>query len=138
MSLTHNRDDAEDLVQDTVLRALRKRHLYTADTNLPAWLRTMLIHLYYDTGRRKQQRPEIELDQISLYGGNVEDDAIAKIEADQAMEDAGPLLRMMVRDDLSYEEAARRLHVKVVTMNGRVYRARQEVREKRRIREEGS
>lgn len=98
----------------------------------------MLVHLYYDSGRRKQQRQEVGLDQVAeTKGGNVEDDAINRMELDQAMADAGPLLRMMVKDDLSYQEAAARLGVKVVTMNGRVYRARQEVRERRREREEG-
>lgn len=135
--LTRNRDDAEDLVQETLIRALKKRHLYKPDTNLPAWLRMMMLRLFYDAGRVKQRRSEVELGEADAWGGNVEDQALDRLEVAQAMADASPVLRMMVRDDLTYEEAAHRLGVKVVTMNGRVYRARQEVRERRREREEG-
>jgi RNA polymerase sigma-70 factor (ECF subfamily) len=135
-SLTHSREDAEDLVQDTITRALTKKHLFQADTNLAAWLKTMLVNLYYDAGRRKQRRLEVSVDEApELYGGNVEDEAIIHMELDQALADAGPILRMMVQGDLSYEEAARQLGVKAVTMNGRVYRARHEARARRRERE---
>ena len=58
ISLTHDIPRAEDLVQETVLRAISKQERFEAGTNLPAWLMTILRNLFY-SGRRRTQR-EVE------------------------------------------------------------------------------
>ena len=58
MSLCGNRDYADDLVQDTLVRAWAKMDRFQAGTNLHAWLFTILRHVFY-SDRRKRRR-EVE------------------------------------------------------------------------------
>src|SRR5271156_3422889 len=51
--LTHDREEAMDLVQDTCERALRFRHLFREGTTLRAWVLTIMRHHFLDTLKRK-------------------------------------------------------------------------------------
>jgi RNA polymerase sigma-70 factor, ECF subfamily len=52
MALTRSPDRADDLVQDTLARAIAKQHLFEPGTDLGAWLRTMLHRRHVDKTRR--------------------------------------------------------------------------------------
>ena len=56
--LTHNAHDAEDLVQETLLRAYRSFDRYTPGTNIRAWLYTILHRTRADALRRRGRSPE--------------------------------------------------------------------------------
>ena len=58
ISLTKNVDRAEDLVQDTVLKALSKRESFQEGTNLRAWLFTILRNNFFSTHRKKGREVE--------------------------------------------------------------------------------
>jgi RNA polymerase sigma-70 factor, ECF subfamily len=58
LKLTKNQNDAEDLVQDTYTLGLRKFHMYTADTNLKAWLSRLQFNLFISQYRRRRNRPD--------------------------------------------------------------------------------
>lgn len=63
MRLTHDRTDAEDLVQETFLRAYRAYPSFTTGTNLRAWLFRILTNTFITSYRSRQRRPqEVELD----------------------------------------------------------------------------
>jgi RNA polymerase sigma-70 factor (ECF subfamily) len=51
-SLTRNPDKAEDLLNDTICRALKKRHLYTEDAKLKQWLGVIMHSQYVNYVRR--------------------------------------------------------------------------------------
>jgi RNA polymerase sigma-70 factor (ECF subfamily) len=68
MSLCGNRDYADDLVQDMLVRAWAKMHRFEAGTNLHAWLFTILRHVFY-SDRRKRVR-EVE-DADGSYAGRL-------------------------------------------------------------------
>ncbi len=53
LSLTSNREEAKDLLQETYLKALTYRDKYTADTNLKAWLFTIMKNTFINNYRRK-------------------------------------------------------------------------------------
>jgi RNA polymerase sigma-70 factor (ECF subfamily) len=61
LRLTRNRSDAEDLVQDTVVKALRFADRFTAGTNLKAWLYTIL-HNTWRNRRRDASRQPVDVD----------------------------------------------------------------------------
>jgi RNA polymerase sigma-70 factor (ECF subfamily) len=61
LRLTRNRPDAEDLVQDTVVKALRFADRFTPGTNLKAWLYTIL-HNTWRNRRRDASRETVEVD----------------------------------------------------------------------------
>ncbi len=58
MRYTRNRADAEDLVQDAMVKAYASFHQYRPGTNLRAWLYRVLSTTYINTYRKKQRRPQ--------------------------------------------------------------------------------
>jgi len=62
LKLARSRDDAEDLVSDTLLRALERWEQYHLGTNIRAWLFTILYHVFVSRKRRidarEVQQPE--------------------------------------------------------------------------------
>jgi RNA polymerase sigma factor (sigma-70 family) len=59
IAFTKNFDDANDLVQDTYVKAIRYANLYTEGTNLQAWLYTILKNTYFNNYRSSTARSKI-------------------------------------------------------------------------------
>lgn len=130
LSLTKNPDQADDLVQDTVLRALSKRAFFQPGTNLNAWLFTILRNRFYSE-RRKRAREVADSDgeyaaQVAVAPDqmdrlNLQDLQIAfkKVAPDQLQ-----ALLLVGAQGLSYEEAAAACSTPVGTIKSRVNRAR--------------
>jgi RNA polymerase sigma-70 factor (ECF subfamily) len=141
--LTRNRDDANDLVQETILRAYRFFDQYEQGTNCRAWLLTILYNNfrngYRRTGREQvaataeefERRAESE----SLRGEAVETNPEALLsdqmldgEVEQALESLPEEFRsallLIDLEELSYQEAAEVLSVPVGTVKSRVSRGR--------------
>jgi RNA polymerase sigma-70 factor, ECF subfamily len=130
LSLVHDPVRADDLVQDTILRAWSKAHLFEPGTNLAAWLFTILRNQFY-TEMRKQKR-EIS-DSDGFYAGRLrtcpdqhahlewEDfrTALAKLRPEQR-----EALILVAAEGLSYEDAAAVCGVPDGTIKSRVNRAR--------------
>jgi RNA polymerase sigma-70 factor (ECF subfamily) len=57
LRMTHNRPDAEDLLQDTMTSAYAGFHSFRQGSNLSAWLHRILTHTYINGYRKKQRRP---------------------------------------------------------------------------------
>lgn len=96
LRITARRDEAEDLVQDTVERALRFRGHFDG-RNLRGWLITVMRHRRLDLARREQLRQAADVDQLQqvLIGGDVERQAIAHLQLEQVLRTArDPVLRL--------------------------------------------
>jgi RNA polymerase sigma-70 factor, ECF subfamily len=130
MSLTRSRDYSEDLVQDTIVRALTASHQFRAGSNLKAWMFTILRNLHYDAFRKKRiqthalddtpgQEPAVLPSQdISLEFGDVHH-ALWQLEDNQRK-----ALILVGADGLTYEEAAKLCDCPTGTIKSRVSRAR--------------
>lgn len=142
LRLTRDAAQAEDLVQDTYVRALRYQHSYQAGTNMKAWLFAIMRNLFWD--RFKGGRPEdVSLDgdgEMSLYDtlkdpGAVPEsdvlDAIAAGEVVEAVEALPELHREVVLlvdvEGFSYKDAADVLGVPIGTVMSRLHRARRQL-----------
>src|SRR5260370_38089253 len=66
LRLTHDPDQAQDLVQEAYLRALRYQHSYQAGTNMKAWLFAIMRNLFWDRfkGSRKE---DVSLDDVGEF-----------------------------------------------------------------------
>ena len=128
--LVRDRVVADDLVQDTVVRALGALSQFRPGTNLKAWLFTILRNLFFEQVRRRRR----EAAALTAHGPT--DDA-ARPEQDDASQIRDlhrllwrlpPLLRealvLVGAQELSYEEAAVICGVPIGTMKARVSRAR--------------
>jgi RNA polymerase sigma-70 factor, ECF subfamily len=73
--LTQNRTDAEDLVQETYVKAFAAFHQFTEGTNLKAWLYRILTNTFINTYRKKQRQP------LESGSEDVEDWQLARAES---------------------------------------------------------
>ena len=129
-SLSHNGSDADDLVQDTLIKAWSNRGKFAAGTNLRAWLFTILRNTYYTSliRRRREVRDEAGEYAATLRSEPAQDwnltlqslqDAIGQIPAEHR-----EALVLVGAAGLSYEEAAEICGCAVGTIKSRVNRAR--------------
>jgi RNA polymerase sigma-70 factor (ECF subfamily) len=139
LRLSGNEADAEDLVQEAMLRAYRSWERYTPGTNAKGWLLTILRHLFINEYRRKRRHPEsVDLDTIEPFAlldeKQEEDpqtaffDRIVDEEVLRAVDQLPEAFREAVMlsdvEGLSYEEIAKVLEVPVGTVKSRLYRGR--------------
>lgn len=139
LRLTGNAADAEDLVQETVLRAFRSWDRYTLGTNAKGWLLTILRHLFINEYRRKSRHPEtVDVDTIEPFAlfqevqeedpqgaffDKIVDDEVLRA-VDQLPEAFREAVTLSDVEGLSYEEVAKVLDVPVGTVKSRLYRGR--------------
>jgi RNA polymerase sigma-70 factor (ECF subfamily) len=138
MSLARRPADAEDLVQETFLRAQRSFDAFEPGTNAKAWLFTILRRLHIDRHRRARIRPsylpEEELEGMS--GARSEDPPHESAYGDvtpervrTALEEVPEVFRLAVRlrdlDGLSYREVGRILGIPPGTVMSRIHRGRE-------------
>lgn len=141
MSITRNRVDAEDLVQDTMLRAYRAVDRF--DGRHPrAWLLTIMRNAQINRVRRK--RPELlrdpdatmerlaDSDADTLSVEAVVVDRVFDADVERALASLSDkfkdVIEMVDLNGLSYQEAATALDVPVGTVMSRLHRARAKVR----------
>ena len=129
-SLSHNGSDADDLVQDTLIKAWSNREKFEPGTNLRAWLFTILRNTYYTNVLRR--RREVR-DQDGEYAGNLkspptQDWSVAMHALQAALaqlpDEHREALILVGAAGLSYEEAAEICGCALGTIKSRVNRAR--------------
>jgi RNA polymerase sigma-70 factor, ECF subfamily len=146
LRMTRNPADAEDLVQETYLKAYRGFGGYQQGTNLKAWLYRILTNTFINQYRAKKRRPdESDLDEVEdlyLYrrlggleaaraGRSAEDelmDFFTDAEVKEAVESLPEQFRMAVLladvEGFSYKEIAEILDIPIGTVMSRLHRGR--------------
>jgi RNA polymerase sigma-70 factor (ECF subfamily) len=141
--LVGSREAAEDLVQETYVRAFRSWQQYTPGTNLRAWLLRILTNLNIDRGRRQQRTPQTaSLDEKGDYylydkleereGGPLDEERVIERLSQDSIVDALAHVPHDFRDvlvlvdigEFSYAEAAQILDIPVGTVMSRLHRGR--------------
>ncbi len=134
-SLSGNRDRADDLVQETLAKAIAKKDSYTPGTNLIAWLVTILRNQYYTEGRKRKREVSdsdgvhaATLTSIPQQSGHLElNDFLSALQ--KLPEDQREALILIGASGFSYEDAAEILGVRTGTVKSRVSRARARLEE---------
>jgi len=146
LRMTRNPADAEDLVQETFLKAYRAFGSFQEGTNLKAWLYRILTNTFINNYRAKSRRPTEtdlgEVEDLYLYrrvGGleaalanrSAEDellDRFTEAEVKQALEDLPEQFRLAVLladvEGFSYKEIAEILDIPIGTVMSRLHRGR--------------
>ncbi len=132
--LTSNPSSAEDLVQETLLRAWRSFYQFQEGTNARAWLYRILMNQFYGEGRRAQAAPLPET--ISSKASWSEIDRLEVVQALDALPaEHRTVLLLAVVEGFTCREAAEILAVPMGTVMSRLSRARDGLREKLRSKE---
>jgi RNA polymerase sigma-70 factor (ECF subfamily) len=146
LRMTRNPSDAEDLVQETYLKAYRAFGSFQEGTNLKAWLYRILTNTFINSYRARRRRPEqTELDDVEdlyLYrrlggleavsaGRSAEEEVLehfTESEVKEAVESLPEQFRMAVLladvEGFSYKEIAEILDVPIGTVMSRLHRGR--------------
>jgi RNA polymerase sigma-70 factor (ECF subfamily) len=146
LRMTRNAADAEDLVQETYLRAYRGFGGFEEGTNLRAWLYRILTNAYINAYRAKQRRPEEsdleDVEDLYLYrrlgaleqamaGRSAEDELMSWFtdeEVKEALEALPEQFRLAVYladvEGFSYKEIAEILDIPIGTVMSRLHRGR--------------
>jgi RNA polymerase sigma-70 factor (ECF subfamily) len=151
LRMTRNVKDAEDLVQETVLKAYRFFHRFERGTNARAWILTILTNTFRTRYRKKKQEPEM-VDFQAIENFCLADELVREIKASDKSEAKGAeavteMLKDYVSDDIiealenvpeqfrlavllsdvegfSYQEIAEILDISVGTVKSRIFRGR--------------
>src|SRR6184192_2278366 len=139
LRLTGNPAEADDLVQETMLKAYRAWHQFEKGSNAKGWLLTILRHAFINEYRRRTRHPEtVDIDAIEPFSvfEELQDedpqgtffDRIVDDEVLRAIDNLPEQFRETVVlsdvEGLSYDEIARILEVPVGTVKSRLFRAR--------------
>ncbi|HET9870999.1 MAG TPA: sigma-70 family RNA polymerase sigma factor [Propionibacteriaceae bacterium] len=148
LRMTRNPADAEDVVQETYVKAYSSFHQFTPGTNLKAWLYRILTNTYINSYRKKQRQPQIS------DGENIEDWQLARAESHtstglksaemvalenladsdvkEALQQLAPDFRLAVYladvEGFSYKEIAEIMDTPIGTVMSRLNRGRTQLR----------
>jgi RNA polymerase sigma-70 factor (ECF subfamily) len=145
LRMTRNPADAEDLLQETMMRAYRSFDRFEEGTNLKAWLFRILTNAYINTYRKKQREPQKisqdEIEDFDLYRELKDHDPQMSVTPEtlvldrlvdgdilQAIDDLPEQFRLAVVlsdvEDFSYAEIAEIMDVPLGTVMSRLHRGR--------------
>lgn len=142
LRLTADPNDAEDLVQDTIVKAYRFFSSYEKGTNAKAWLFRILKNSYINNYRKRSKKPqEVDYDEVATFYETIRaertetsdledkmfreliDDDISKA-LDEIPEDFRTVVLLCDVEDFTYEEIANMLDVPIGTIRSRLHRGR--------------
>ena len=149
LRMTRNPQDAEDLVQETYLKAYKSFDSFTPGTNLKAWLYRIMTNTYINSYRKKQRRPLVtsadEVTDSQLYTSSSHDSTgleSAEVEAlkgmpnsriSEALNALNEDYRMVVYyadvEGLAYKEIAEVMEIPLGTVMSRLHRGRKQLRQ---------
>ena len=151
LRMTRNPADAEDLVQETMLRAYRAFDRFEAGTNLKAWLFRILTNAYINTYRKKQREPKKvstdEIEDFDLFrelknhdpafttsAETVVLDSLVDTDIIEALDELPEQFRLAVvlsdLEDFSYAEMAEIMDVPLGTVMSRLHRGRKALQQR--------
>jgi RNA polymerase sigma-70 factor, ECF subfamily len=151
LRMTRNPADAEDLVQETMLRAYRSFDRFEAGTNLKAWLFRIMTNAYINIYRKKQREPQKvstdEIEDFDLYQElknhdiqftetpeSLVLDELVDTDILQAIEDLPDQFRLAVvlsdMEGFSYAEMAEIMDVPMGTVMSRLHRGRKSLQKR--------
>jgi len=144
--LTRNPSEAQDLVQETFLKAFRFYHRFEPGTNIKAWLFTILRNTYINVYRKAARQQQVDFDQVAPFYADTADPLVwedrstveemlrhlVQDDVKRALEALPDDYRMVVLladlEDFAYKEIAEIVGCPVGTVMSRLFRGRRLLR----------
>lgn len=144
MRLTRNLDEANDLIQDTLVKAFLNRDKFSSGTNLKAWLYTIMKNTFLTNYQRMVRKNTFIDTTDNLYHINsneylTENTAISDFaqkdinNAIERLEEAYRTPFMMYFKGFKYEEISEKLSVPLGTIKNRIHIARKELKNRLKV-----
>lgn len=139
LGLTKNMDDARDLFQETVFKALKNKDKFSIGTNFKAWIMTLMRNTFINEYRRKKRHAVTHAASDSFYFEASKDNTTIKNlgTSNLEMEELNKMLTsideklskpfMMYYIGMSYQEISDDLNVPLGTIKSRIFFARKEL-----------
>ncbi|MGM0587956.1 MAG: sigma-70 family RNA polymerase sigma factor [Bacteroidota bacterium] len=142
LRLTTDPNDAEDLVQDTIVKAYRFFNSYEKGTNAKAWLFRILKNSYINNYRKKSKQPnQVDYDEVASFYETIRDERTDTSDMEDRMyrelidddisgaleslpEDFRTVVLLCDVEGFTYEEIANMLDVPIGTIRSRLHRGR--------------
>ena len=130
-ALVGDRDGADDLVQDTLERAVRKFHLWRPG-DLRAWLFSIMHNVFVNQLKARKIAPEVEIDENALAAPIPTVTSLDVIDLQRALLTLSPQQREVVLlvalEDMTYADVSRSLGIPIGTVMSRLSRGREKLR----------
>lgn len=133
--LTQDESEAEDLVQQTLERALLNQNRFRAGTNVRAWTTSIMRNLFIDDRRRMHHRHRATIDTDKVAAQEYERGILDLLSDDDVRtalaglgEDDRTLFDLAYSESLSYRQIAVRFGIRISTVGTRLFRIRAKVR----------
>ncbi|HNP97922.1 MAG TPA: RNA polymerase sigma factor [Bacteroidia bacterium] len=141
LKLTHDQEEANDLLQDTMLKAFVNEEKFSEGTNLKGWLYTIMKNIFINKYRRAMKSAVFNDDTDNQYyinsGSNISrnegDSNLVMKDVSSAISDLSENLRtpfLLSYTGYKYEEIAHRLQIPLGTVKVRIHNARKELMKK--------
>lgn len=140
--LTRDKSSADDLFQETALNAFRHRRKFKEDTNMKAWLSTIMKNSFINQFRKKQRRGEIQ-DRtdgsyfLNSFGGTVNNDGESNVNVEEinylidGLDDGYRVPFKMAYQGYQYDEIKNALgNIPMGTIKSRIHHARKQLKKK--------
>jgi RNA polymerase sigma-70 factor, ECF subfamily len=134
-ALTGDIERADDLVQDTLERAIRKQGLFSPKGSLRSWLFTVMINIYRNNLRSQKRRPHLTpIDELTVEPLNAPEQHVrlalaeTKRAIEQLPDEQRQVLLLVALEGFSYKEATAILEIPQGTLMSRLGRARANLR----------
>ena len=140
-ALARTREDADDLVQAAIEKALTRTDQWTPGTSLASWMFRIMQTTWIDEVRARQRRgetfvPEEEAEGVGVSTTDAQIDALAVRKAvAQLSDDHRAVVALVLVEGLSYQEAAQVLEIPVGTLTSRLARARESLQDMLEVRQ---
>ena len=140
LRLTKNRQDAQDLMQETSLRAYRHRDKFASGTNFKSWVSTIMRNTYINRYRKMKTRKHVNnpiedfnytLESKNAVNNTAEHD-MRMTELTRMLDSVGELYSvpfMMFYKGYEYKEIAAQLQIPIGTVKSRIFLARQRMKQ---------
>lgn len=147
LKFTNDLENANDLVQDTIVKAIRYRNMYKPETNLRGWLYTIMRNTFINDYRRNAKRnsfihtsEDLSSVQLSVSApGNLAESKFVNDDINKALRklpevQSIPFIRYF--EGYKYHEIAEELNIPIGTVKTRIHQARQQLKSSLKIYEQ--